>query len=63
MMSDEAKDFVSQLLNTCPQKRLSAMQALQHPWLNFESISKSQGRTKGNWIWIHWLSEIRATPL
>ena len=41
MMSEEAKDFIRHLLCTNPKKRPSALQAIQHPWLNFESISKS----------------------
>ena len=37
MMSAEAKDFIKQLLQVNPTQRLSASQALRHPWLNFES--------------------------
>ena len=40
-MSEEAKDFIKSLLTKNPQKRLSARQALAHPWLNFESCSTS----------------------
>eukprot|EP00968_Pinguiococcus_pyrenoidosus_P017557 scaffold1748_cov258-Pinguiococcus_pyrenoidosus.AAC.9 len=32
-VSDEAKDFVSKLLVIDPEERLTAEQALQHPWL------------------------------
>jgi serine/threonine protein kinase len=32
-VSDEAKDLVSKLLNYNPAERISAMDALQHPWL------------------------------
>lgn len=33
LVSDEAKDFVTWLLTPDPEKRPSAEQALQHPWL------------------------------
>ena len=32
-ISDQAKDFVKRLLIKDPSKRLSAEQALQHPWI------------------------------
>jgi len=32
-ISEEAKDFVSRLLLVNPHQRLTASQALQHPWL------------------------------
>jgi calcium-dependent protein kinase len=32
-VSDEAKDLVSKLLTYNPAERISAMDALQHPWL------------------------------
>ena len=38
-VSKEAKDLIKVLLNTDPQKRLSAAEALNHPW--FQSITPS----------------------
>ncbi|XP_045815165.1 CDPK-related kinase 5-like isoform X2 [Trifolium pratense] len=36
-LSDEARDFVKRLLNKDPRKRMSAAQALRHPWIkNYE---------------------------
>ena len=32
-VSDLAKDLIRKLLNTNPRKRLTAQQALQHPWM------------------------------
>ena len=32
-VSDKAKDFVKQLLCVDPEQRLSAKQALEHPWI------------------------------
>ncbi|KAK8471516.1 hypothetical protein PHAVU_003G246000 [Phaseolus vulgaris] len=32
-LSDEAKDFVKRLLNKDPRKRMTAAQALSHPWI------------------------------
>lgn len=32
-ISEEAKDFISKLVEKDPEKRYSAKQALQHPWL------------------------------
>ena len=32
-VSDNAKDLIRKLLNTNPRKRLTAQQALQHPWM------------------------------
>lgn len=32
-ISDEAKDLVSKLLEYDPEKRISARQALSHPWI------------------------------
>lgn len=36
-VSDEAKDFISKLLTTKPDKRMTASQALMHPWLSCEA--------------------------
>jgi len=33
-ISDEAKDFIRKLLEVNPNERLSAQEALKHPWLN-----------------------------
>ena len=40
-MTEEAKDFIRQLLTKNPSKRPSAQQALAHDWLNFERKTKS----------------------
>mmetsp|Transcript_10275 Transcript_10275/g.22234 ORF Transcript_10275/g.22234 Transcript_10275/m.22234 type:complete len:1459 (+) Transcript_10275:437-4813(+) len=32
-LSDDAKDFITKLLETDPSKRMSALKALNHPWL------------------------------
>jgi len=36
--SDEAKDFITQLLVKDPHKRLTASQCLEHPWLRDEKL-------------------------
>ena len=43
-VSDEAKDFVKQLLQRDPEQRPTAKQALQHPWLKGGTVAE---RTKG----------------
>ncbi|KAK4284664.1 hypothetical protein QN277_001464 [Acacia crassicarpa] len=38
-LSSEAKDFVKRMLNKDPRKRISAAQALSHPWIrNFNNV-------------------------
>ncbi|KOM52090.1 hypothetical protein LR48_Vigan09g074900 [Vigna angularis] len=38
-LSSEAKDFVKRLLNKDPRKRISAAQALSHPWIrNYNNV-------------------------
>lgn len=32
-LSDEARDFITKLLKTDPKKRMTAEEALNHPWL------------------------------
>lgn len=39
-MSDEAKDFIRGLLELDPKKRLTAREALAHPWLTSTTISE-----------------------
>jgi len=38
-LSDECKDFILALLQKPPDKRLSAAEALKHPWITGESVS------------------------
>ena len=33
ILSDQVKDLIAKLLNIDPSKRLSAVEALEHPWL------------------------------
>ncbi|XP_041465299.1 calcium/calmodulin-dependent protein kinase type IV-like [Lytechinus variegatus] len=40
-ISTSAKDFISRLLVTDPEKRLTAKQALQHPWVRAENSAAS----------------------
>lgn len=37
MISPEAKNFISKLLLVIPNKRMTAAEALQHPWLSTKS--------------------------
>ncbi|CAK8539760.1 unnamed protein product [Lathyrus sativus] len=39
-LSDEARDFVKRLLNKDPRKRMSAAQALSHPWIKNHDDTK-----------------------
>lgn len=39
-LSSEAKDFVKRLLNKDPRKRLTAAQALSHPWIRNHNSAK-----------------------
>jgi Ca2+-binding EF-hand superfamily protein len=39
-LSDEAQDFVKRLLNKDPRKRMTAAQALGHPWIKSYKIVK-----------------------
>jgi serine/threonine protein kinase len=41
-ISENAKDFVSRLLTVNPDERLTAQQALQHPWLKADETSLMQ---------------------
>jgi serine/threonine protein kinase len=33
LLSDDVQDLIAKLLQTDPDKRLSAVETLQHPWL------------------------------
>ncbi|GBF90915.1 calcium-dependent kinase [Raphidocelis subcapitata] len=46
-LSDEAKDFVSSLLQRDPEKRPTAKEALKHPWLRGDSTERSAGKQIG----------------
>ncbi len=43
-ISEEARDFVAQLLHKDPARRPSAKQALKHPWLKGSAAERSAGR-------------------
>ena len=45
-VSKEAKSFVSSLLVYDPKRRLSAEEALSHPWLKKTQFSKSESESK-----------------
>ncbi|KAK9760224.1 Calcium/calmodulin-dependent protein kinase type I [Basidiobolus ranarum] len=40
-VSDTAKDFIQHLLVVDPEKRLTAKQALEHPWLRDLSVAST----------------------
>ena len=46
-VSDLAKDFIRRLLVVNPQQRMTAEEALQHPWLNNNAIDNSNGIVGG----------------
>ena len=37
-MSDEGKDLIKRLLTLDPKKRISSMEALDHPWMQDEEV-------------------------
>lgn len=39
-VSDAARDFINKLLTTEPSKRMTASQALEHPWLATDAAQK-----------------------
>jgi serine/threonine protein kinase len=43
-LSDEAHDFMLRLLDWCPNSRISAVQALQHPYLAHRSVKGGEAR-------------------
>ncbi|KAJ2959226.1 hypothetical protein NQZ79_g5339 [Umbelopsis isabellina] len=43
-VSDNAKDFITKLLTIDPSKRLTAEQALEHPWLQAEVKKEDEGK-------------------
>jgi len=40
-ISDDAKDFISELLVLDPENRMTAKQALMHPWIRMSSPPQS----------------------
>ena len=47
MVSDEAKDLVSQLLKNDPKERISLENAIEHPWFNIlENPRKKQRKAQ-----------------
>ena len=47
-ISNDAKDIVKGLLTVDPKRRLSAEQALLHPWICYSDTSKLAGRSLEN---------------
>ncbi|KAK9815290.1 hypothetical protein WJX72_001107 [[Myrmecia] bisecta] len=47
-ISDEAKDFVKRLLDRNTSTRLTARQALKHPWISLSTLQRSEGLVKSN---------------
>lgn len=47
-MSREAKDLINRLLEVNPVKRLSASEALRHPWFHMEDKYKKDFNRKPN---------------
>lgn len=45
-LSDACKDFILSLLKKAPQDRLSAEQALKHPWITGERFKGGGGAAK-----------------
>ena len=45
MISENAQDFISQLLRLSPRNRLTAEQCLDHPWLLEQDIGQSVIKT------------------
>lgn len=45
-ISDDAKDLVAKLLTVDSAKRLTANEALQHPWVQKSEPSAGGGRTR-----------------
>ncbi|CAO1625937.1 unnamed protein product [Sympodiomycopsis kandeliae] len=45
-VSDSARDFINKLLNTDPSKRLTAKEALEHPWLSSDVSNLVSGEQK-----------------
>lgn len=52
-ISDNAKDLISKLIQVDPQRRLSAYEVLQHPWLVEESNTPPQRIFDSNKIFSH----------
>ena len=49
LVSDEAKDLITQMLQVDPKKRISGSEALQHPWIKrFLTIKDSEIDNKLN---------------
>ncbi|KAJ3286217.1 Calcium/calmodulin-dependent protein kinase type 1 [Rhizoclosmatium sp. JEL0117] len=54
VISDSAKDFIAKLLNPNPDKRMTATEALNHPWLDTDhhevdllpTVIKNKGKTR-----------------
>lgn len=45
-MSEHAEDFIRKMLAVNPRKRLSAVAAIRHPWLNYERECKRCRKSK-----------------
>ena len=52
-ISEKAKDLIRGLLETDPQRRLTATQALQHQWFKWDAYDEARTRDLGSDRRIH----------
>lgn len=60
-VSDEAKDLVQKLLEKDPERRISLVNAVEHPWFKvFQPIqSNREDRVKSHFSWVNNNSKLR----